>query len=539
MALVTQVSNKKVLVIDDQPGMRTQLQQSLTHSGFEKLHVVATIKEALARLEIEKYDVILCDYFLGDSTNGQQFLEYLRTRDLISRNTIFVMITAESSYERVVVASECAPDDYLLKPFTAEMLNSRLARLLERQERFIALDKAHDARNWERVIAECDSLMAHRDKYFIELCKVKGAALLELQRPADAATLYEEILALRSLPWARLGLAKARAALGERELAQEMVRELLAESPQFMAAYDFLGKLHDAAGDKQGALDVLKQARTVSPGTMSRTRAIGALAIATGDHALAEEILDSALKQHRYSPVREAADYAALSQALREQGKAGKALEVLKEAGGSFRSESDVALLAASESLAHRSTGDTAAAEDALARALQANASTLPVAAAAAVADACFALGKEEQANALLKQMVQNNPDDASVQGRVEQVFAAAGKDAAAAGAMIESSVREVVQINNDGVRKAEAGQLAEAVALLRDAAERLPNNLQIVSNAALALALDLARNGADMEKMQACLKYRQWVLGKNPAYPKLAQIDAMLKKASERQAAS
>jgi len=115
MALVNQFSSKKVLIVDDLPGMRTQLQMSLTHSGFEKLHVVASIKDALARIQEEKYDIILSDYFLGEGTSGQQFLEYLRTRDLISRNTIFVIITAERTYEKVVTAAECTPDDYLLK----------------------------------------------------------------------------------------------------------------------------------------------------------------------------------------------------------------------------------------------------------------------------------------------------------------------------------------------------------------------------------------------------------------------------------------
>jgi len=80
MAAISTLSSKKVLVIDDLAGMRNQLQQSLTHLGFDKLHVVASIRDAMTRIAAEKYDLILCDYFLGESTNGQQFLEYLRAR---------------------------------------------------------------------------------------------------------------------------------------------------------------------------------------------------------------------------------------------------------------------------------------------------------------------------------------------------------------------------------------------------------------------------------------------------------------------------
>jgi len=65
-----------VLIIDDMEGMRSQLRMTLSSSGFAKLHVVSNIKEALERLATHHYDVVLCDYSLGDSTNGQQFLEY-------------------------------------------------------------------------------------------------------------------------------------------------------------------------------------------------------------------------------------------------------------------------------------------------------------------------------------------------------------------------------------------------------------------------------------------------------------------------------
>ena len=61
--------------------------------------------------------------------------------------------------------------------------------------------------------------------------------------------------------------------------------------------------------------------------------------------------------------------------------------------------------------------------------------------------------------------------------------------------------------------------------------ADRLPNNMQIVSNAALALALDLARNGYDAQKASNCMRYRQAIIRKSPGYPKLAQINDMLKK--------
>lgn len=531
MAVVNPLSSTKVLVIDDQAGMRTQLQMSLTHSGFEKLHVVSCIKDALAKLQGEHYDIILCDYFLGESTNGQQFLEYLRTKDLIGRNTLFVMITAERTYEKVVTAAECAPDDYLLKPFTAEQLNQRLQKLMERQAHFALVDKATDAKDWKRVVAECDRIIAEKDKYFIEACKIKGAALIKGGLADEAEAHYRQMLELRPLPWAKLGLARALGLKGEKDAAARMAREVVAEHGSFMGAYDFLGGVLAETGDKDGALEVLQAARQVSPGTLTRIRNVAELAVDTGKNEIAEQVMGEALTRHKYSPVREAQDYAILSRALTEQGKSEKALGVLKEAKSSFKDAASNVILATGECLAHRKAGNLELAEAALAQALAADHGNLPAAVSAAVADACFVLGKEDRANDLLKQVIQNNPDDVKVHDKVSAVLASAGKGAEEAQAMIAASASEIIALNNEGVRKAQAGELPAAIMLLCDAADRLPNNMQIVSNASLALALDLARNGYNAVKLKECLRYRQQVVDKTPDYPKLAQIDSMLVK--------
>lgn len=534
MSFQNDIAEKWVLVIDDMEGMRSQLRMSLSSAGFAKLHLVGSIKDALERMSSNKYDVILCDYSLGEGTDGQQFLEYLRTNDLITRNTLFIMITAEQAYEKVVLASECAPDDYLLKPFTAGQFNARLEKLLGKQAYFVDIDKATDSKNWARVIAECDKRLALKDKYFIDLYKIKCAALMHANRPEEAASVYRELLALRPIAWAKLGLARALSGADKKEEAKELVREILTESPQYMAAYDFFGKLLAASGDKTAALEVLQQARQVSPGTMSRIRELSNLAVSAGQPELAESVMRQALQKHKYSPVRKADDYAVLSKALVNQGKVADALVVVADAQKSFSDENSAIVLAATESVAHRAAGNLALAEVAIAKAMgQGDLSQLPVQTVMSVAEACFVMGKEQEATQLLRHAIQNNHEDDFIKNKVHEVLTAAGKDASEASAMIEESTQEVIRINNEGVRKAEAGQLAEAIELLCEAANRLPNNLQIVGNAALVLALAQVRNGKQADEMSKCLQYRTMLLNKSPNHPKLSQIDGLLKQIS------
>lgn len=530
MAIITGYSDKKVLIVEHVASMRTQLQLMLTTFGFSKLHTATNIRDALRRIGEEKYDIFLCNYDLGEGTNGQQFLEYLRMNDLISRHALFVMVTSENSYEKVMLAAECAPDDYLLKPFTAEDLNVRLESLLERRDAFRQVDLAYDRKDWAKALEECDRIIEKKDKYFLYACKIRGAMLLKLDRPHEAAAHYRAILASKPLPWAKLGLARALSQLGEVEEAVALAREVLGETPQFTAAYDFLGHLLAERGERESALDVLQQARAISPGTMSRIRTIGNLAIQTGRHEIAEQVMQDALQQHRYSPVREADDYILLSKALSGQGRTEQALKALDQARGDFHDPSSQAVIAASRSVVLRQSGDDAGADAAIAEALAIVAAQPASQAAASVAEACFALGKDDHAHDLLRNLVQNHPEDETVRSHVHAVLSSAGKSKAEADAIIEASVQEVVRINNDGVRHAEAGELEEAIALLSQAADRLPHNLQIVSNAALVLALDLVRNAFRPERLKSCLKYREWVADKDPTYPKLSQIDGLLK---------
>ena len=510
---------------------RAQLRMSLSSAGFAKLHAVPNIRVALERLAENHYDAILCDYSLGDGTDGQQFLEYLRTNDLINRNTIFVMITAEQAYARVVAASECAPDDYLLKPFTSAQFISRFERLLERQEYFAAIDHAADKKNWAKVIAECDKLLALKDKYYFDLCKIKGAALVRDNRVQQAVDLYRSVLQIRPLGWAKLGLARALAGIGEKTEAEAIAREILVETPQFMAAYDFLGRLMADSGDKEGALDVLQQARQIAPGTMSRIRELSSLAVSTGKPEIAEKIMRETLAKHKYSPVRKANDYAVLSRALTDQGKTQEALGVVKDAKKSFTDSHSQVLLAVSESNAHHAAGNSELANYVLEQTMSgAELNSFSADALVAMADACFLLGREEDASKLLNHAVQNNHEDVSIKSKVHAVLTAAGKDAAEATALIEASAGEIIKLNNDGVRKAQSGQLDEAIELLCEAADRLPNNLQILGNAALVMALDLVRNGKNSVKLNQCLAYREALIKKSPENAKLEQIDSMLK---------
>lgn len=149
----------RALVVDDYPGMRSAFKNTLANFGMTRIDLATSAPEAIHRVKNSSYDIIVCDYNLGDGRDGQQLLEELRYRQLIGLNTAFVMVTAESLYEKVVSTAELAPDDYLIKPFSAEVLRSRLDVILQRKRAFAGIYRLFAEGELEEAMEACEALM--------------------------------------------------------------------------------------------------------------------------------------------------------------------------------------------------------------------------------------------------------------------------------------------------------------------------------------------------------------------------------------------
>jgi tetratricopeptide (TPR) repeat protein len=524
MSVVTSYSTKKFLIVDDLPEMRSALRNQVGSLGCENVTVCGSVREALEKFSVERFDVVLCDYYLGPTTDGQHLLEYLRTKNLMSRGTVFIMITAEKSYEKVVTAAECLPDDYLLKPFTAETLKMRIERLLDKKVRLAKVDALQDKGLWSDVITACDEIIASKDRYQVDALRIRGNALLACGRSAEAVDFYKQVLETRPIPWARLGLARALHAQSELDSCKETLDALIADSPQLLAAYDLLGRAHMESGKPDDALAVLDQACAIAPNSLARHRTIAKVAEEHADFARVEKALNQVVKRTKNSPLRETADIARLGNAYAEMGEPDKAIELIDDARKNFKADVDDPHLAAIEAIAHQKAGRPELAKRALSKALGGDTAALPTDVAMSIAKACLATGQRQDGEVILKNVVQSTPESQRVQSSVSKLMRSHGLGDRAQ-TLIDESVREVILLNNEAVRRGKAGELAEAAKMLTEAAVRLPGNLQIVSNAAFALMVDVLANGMDADKLNAARQFAQSVAARNSAYPKLAEI--------------
>jgi predicted O-linked N-acetylglucosamine transferase (SPINDLY family) len=109
-------------------------------------------------------------------------------------------------------------------------------------------------------------------------------------------------------------------------------------------------------------------------------------------------------------------------------------------------------------------------------------------------------------------------------------VFLAAGHGEEGA-VFLEATRKRMIKLNNDAVAMAKAGDLEHAIAMLTEAADRLTNNCQVSVNAALAILMDVQRNGAAPEKFSRAQTYILQARRANPEHRQLADLAKFYRK--------
>ena len=117
-----------ILVVDDVNTMRTQIKELLIGFGFKNVNTVANGEEAKVALSASQYHLILADWHM-EPTNGMELLKFVRGNPSL-KGIAYVMITAESTKERVVEAIKAGVDDYLVKPLTRAQIESKVYTIL-------------------------------------------------------------------------------------------------------------------------------------------------------------------------------------------------------------------------------------------------------------------------------------------------------------------------------------------------------------------------------------------------------------------------
>lgn len=119
-----------VLIVDDYNTMLRIIKNLLKQLGFHNVDEATDGSMALEKVKAKEYGLVISDWNMEPMT-GIDLLRAIRGAEGAPyRNVPFIMITAESKTENVVMAKQAGVNNYIVKPFNAETLKTKMTSVL-------------------------------------------------------------------------------------------------------------------------------------------------------------------------------------------------------------------------------------------------------------------------------------------------------------------------------------------------------------------------------------------------------------------------
>jgi two-component system chemotaxis response regulator CheY len=121
--------NMKILVVDDMSTMRRIVKNIMKQLGFANVEEAENGQEALDKLRAEPFGFVISDWNMPVMT-GIDLLRAIRADNKL-KDIPVLMVTAEAQKENLVEAIKAGVSNYIVKPFTAEVLQEKMNKIFK------------------------------------------------------------------------------------------------------------------------------------------------------------------------------------------------------------------------------------------------------------------------------------------------------------------------------------------------------------------------------------------------------------------------
>jgi len=134
------LENVRFLVVDDNMFVRTTVRLVLQALGTRDIDEVSSGARALKILEHREPDMIIIDWEM-EPVNGIELVKKIRGAQETSLAFLpIIMLTGHSEIERVKIARDAGVNEYVIKPFSAQGLFTRIQAVIERPRPFVKIE---------------------------------------------------------------------------------------------------------------------------------------------------------------------------------------------------------------------------------------------------------------------------------------------------------------------------------------------------------------------------------------------------------------
>ena len=119
----------RILVVDDMSTMRRIIKTILNQLGYTNIEEAENGKQALAKLKKEKFDFVITDWNMPEM-DGLSLVKAIRNDEELKGLPV-LMVTAEAKKENVMEALKAGVNNYIVKPFTPEVLKEKMEKIFK------------------------------------------------------------------------------------------------------------------------------------------------------------------------------------------------------------------------------------------------------------------------------------------------------------------------------------------------------------------------------------------------------------------------
>ncbi|MEH6530625.1 MAG: response regulator [Photobacterium frigidiphilum] len=277
-------SKLKILVVDDQRTAAVLLKSLLKNIGIHTTNIdmAFSYEEAIRYCQNNHYQLLLTDYHLNKALNGNELTTLLRQKKLLSSDCGILVLSGDHSREVILTTLSIEPDSFLSKPITIAGLKQKLEEICndcaQRKPIYAALEN-NDIPLAIRIAKQQLSEYGHHHK-------IEGLLLDLLIEQKD----WEQVKRLTTLliiqnPTHKISLVDARISHHEGDIntAINKLQQLVARSPLYVDAYDFLSLYQEENKQYHDALNSAKQALNYTPSVTHRVLQVAQLAANLND----------------------------------------------------------------------------------------------------------------------------------------------------------------------------------------------------------------------------------------------------------------
>ena len=119
--------NMKILIVDDFSTMRRIIRNILKQLEFTNVEEAEDGSVAFEKLKEADYNFLITDWNMPNMT-GLDLLKEVRANEKL-KDLKVLLITAEAEKENIIKAAQAGANDYVVKPFTAEVLEQKINKI--------------------------------------------------------------------------------------------------------------------------------------------------------------------------------------------------------------------------------------------------------------------------------------------------------------------------------------------------------------------------------------------------------------------------